>query len=576
MNIPGCKLLEKVGEGATGIVWKAHQISLDRIVAVKVLRPRFAVNPDEVKDFIHEARSAAKLKHPNIIQVYDVAEERGTYYFIMEFVAGPTLAQLIKQRGRIPQKEALKVALHTAQALENAWIKARIIHRDIKPDNIMFDDDGSVKLADLGLAKMADPAKLSAQIEAGALEGTPNYMSPEQASSARSLDYRTDMYSLGATLYHLVTGNVPFGEHGPMDALNRHINGFLPNPRDIDPSVHLCVVNLITRLMMKNPNDRYKDWDEAIKAIKKAASGRLLLVTKPRANAVSTIEPQKTASTSDEKSVEAATPVPPWIRTAVWTLLWAWWIFLAHSLLSPQRADRPDRADMPKTTKKPEIIEQLLEMEQDAPPESVESDAQARTSDIAAEEEDSLATPMEENVEPSAEYDINALKLTVTEHLIAEDFEKALSVIREQDGSGSFKGELASLLEFVADVAKMNSLIESGFNAKIGQEVAVQRNGRTHVIIPRAIAGGRANALVIKKNADAAQTNSVTYTISQMEPSERRLWLGAANNPAKCAMKFILYMQEQDYMSARTFASNAGPLSEAFAKAIEPKLGQTQ
>ena len=149
--INGFELIEKIGQGGMAIVWKARQLSLDRVVAIKVLLPEFASDPDETQSFLKEARAVAKLKHGSIVQVYDVAQESAAHYFVMEYVSGSTLLGALQGNGPMGSKKALAVALDVAAALDYAWNSAQIIHRDIKPENIMIDGDGSVKVADLGL-----------------------------------------------------------------------------------------------------------------------------------------------------------------------------------------------------------------------------------------------------------------------------------------------------------------------------------------------------------------------------------------------------------------------------------------
>jgi len=176
MNIEGFDNLEQIGEGGMAVVWKAHQVSLERDVAIKILKAELSADPEEVADFTREAKAAASLKHPNIIQVYDAAEQEGVYYFVMEYIAGQTAEQVL-ENGPLHWKKVAQIGLAIAEALDYAWNKASLIHRDVKPSNIMFDDDGTIKLADLGLAKRLDTDSLAEQIQIRKLEGTPNYMS---------------------------------------------------------------------------------------------------------------------------------------------------------------------------------------------------------------------------------------------------------------------------------------------------------------------------------------------------------------------------------------------------------------
>jgi len=310
IEIPGYDVIAGIGEGATSVVWKAKQQSLARIVAIKVLKRKYSDNPDDVRDFINEARAVAKLKSPNIIHIYDVGRSGATYYFVMEFVDGETLGQLLRREGKLSRKRSLAIAQAVAAGLEGAWTSGRVIHRDIKPENIMIDGDGGVKIADLGLASIVKPREgRSAATEAlaGTLAGTPNYMSPEQAQNIIDLDCRSDMYSLGALLYHMVTGRIPFDNNNPAVVLESQVSGQLVNPRTLTPSISLGFSQLITRLMMKDPNARFKDWGEAIAEIKKVASGKIIVGAKS-SHAVSTIAVPGEEPIMNLQPVEAPSP----------------------------------------------------------------------------------------------------------------------------------------------------------------------------------------------------------------------------------------------------------------------------
>ncbi|HPN85395.1 MAG TPA: protein kinase, partial [Victivallales bacterium] len=194
---------EKLGEGSIGTVYLAHQASLDRKVALKILSEQYA-NAKGMSAFLSEARSAAKLLHPNLVQCFGVGEENGVCYMAMNYIKGKTLKDKIKSNGKIDVDEALHITQQVAEALHCAWEEARLIHRDVKPENIMIDDDGVVKLTDLGLAMPQ-----TAWHENMEISGSPSYMSPEQFTGEK-LDSRSDIYSLGVSLYQMLCGKLPF------------------------------------------------------------------------------------------------------------------------------------------------------------------------------------------------------------------------------------------------------------------------------------------------------------------------------------------------------------------------------
>src|SRR6266567_7426089 len=200
-------LTKKLGEGGMGTVFKAHQMSMDRDVALKILPRHLAKDTSYVERFYREARASAKLDHPNIVRGIAVGEDRGYHYFAMEYIDGESSDKVLESQGKLQVGDAVKIALDVARALDHAHSKG-LVHRDIKPDNIMITRQGFVKLADLGLAKAADENQGLTQTGSGF--GTPYYMPPEQARNAKYVDNRSDIYALGATLYHLLTGKVPF------------------------------------------------------------------------------------------------------------------------------------------------------------------------------------------------------------------------------------------------------------------------------------------------------------------------------------------------------------------------------
>jgi len=263
------EIIEKIGRGGMGIVYKARQKSMDRIVALKILHERLVNDSAFVDRFIREAQAAGKLSHPNIIHVHDVSKEKGFYYFSMEFVSGSTVTSRLMDKGHLPSNEVLDIVKQVAKALGYAHGN-NLIHRDIKPDNIMITDDGEVKLADLGIARNLKES--SANIEKNTIYGTPLYMSPEQALGME-LDGRTDIYSLGATAFHIATGETPFEAEKAIDVLKKHINDPLPPPDSINPDIPDDICRLIEIMMAKEPEERFQSAVEIVEEIEQIQKG---------------------------------------------------------------------------------------------------------------------------------------------------------------------------------------------------------------------------------------------------------------------------------------------------------------
>jgi serine/threonine-protein kinase len=261
-QIPGYQLLEKLGEGASGIVYKARQLSMDRLVAVKVLHPKYGADPAVLDRLTREARIAARLSHNNIVQAIDVGSAGPLHYFVMELVQGKTIREELVAGKVYKEREAVEIVIQIAQALAHASRRG-LVHRDVKPANIILTAEGIAKLADLGMARTsADDAELRRQ-EQGLTIGTPYYISPEQVRAEDDIDTRSDLYSLGATFYHMVTGRVPF-EGGGEEVFLKHLHQELTPPDHINQELSGGVGEVVEVLMAKEREQRYQTADDAV------------------------------------------------------------------------------------------------------------------------------------------------------------------------------------------------------------------------------------------------------------------------------------------------------------------------
>ncbi len=265
--VGGCRILHKLGGGGMGGVYKAHHIGLDIDVAVKVLHAHLAERePIFIKRFIREARATAKLQHPNIVGVMNVGYENGLHFLVMPYVGGGSAAVLLNKIGRLPVGQVLHVAAQIALALQVAE-ENNIMHRDIKPANILFTERGDVKLADLGLAKNYLDSQDNAITQTGIACGTPLYFSPEQAKGSQELDIRSDIYSLGITMYHLIEGHPPFMAESAYVIFQKHVHEPLPPFKEATPPVPDNVFRLLKKMTAKKPENRYADTHELLDAM---------------------------------------------------------------------------------------------------------------------------------------------------------------------------------------------------------------------------------------------------------------------------------------------------------------------
>ena len=258
-TVLGKVLLKRVlGEGGMGTVYMGRHLTLDIDVAVKVLPPNLAQrNQAFIERFLREARTAAQIHHPNIVQVFDVDFQRGYFFIVMEYVEGETAAERLRRKGRLSEREVVELGLEAAAALEYARRKA-IVHRDVKPENLLISRDGEVKLADLGLAKRVAGDTGSGLTLDGQALGTPAYIAPEQVADARAADHRSDLYALGASLFFLATGRPPFQGPTAFQTMMRHLNEAAPELRAYRAEHSVELNAIVKRLLQKDPRARYQ------------------------------------------------------------------------------------------------------------------------------------------------------------------------------------------------------------------------------------------------------------------------------------------------------------------------------
>jgi len=253
------QIVGELGRGGMGIVYKAQDTVLDRPVAFKVLPDALKDNPEALKNFLREAKSAAKLNHPNIVTVYDAGEQDGRYYIAMEYVDGTTLKEIVRRRGVISPNGVLHVLLQMCEALAFAH-EQKVVHRDVKTANTMWTRDKKAKIMDFGLAKVIEEVRNHTTL----VSGTPYYMSPEQ-TLGKNVDHRTDIYSLGVTLFELATGSLPFHEG---NVPYHHVHTPPPDPREANPKLPDLIAEIITVCMKKNPDERFQNAGEIVTQVK--------------------------------------------------------------------------------------------------------------------------------------------------------------------------------------------------------------------------------------------------------------------------------------------------------------------
>ncbi len=563
MIIPGFDIIAKLKEDAYTASYKAEQLSLHRIVTLKIIKSEYCPSSAELASLVEEGRRIANLKHPNIVQVYDIANSGNIHYLVMEYVKGPTVMQSINADGLINYKSALNIAINCAEAMRFAWDRMHLIHRNLKPDNIILDEDHDVKIDFIGLSTTAEESMPKSGLDV--IEGTPYYMSPEQASGNVQLDFRTDMYSLGATLYHMITGQMPFKDQEPMKAAECQSTDQLKNPREFNPDLPISLIRIMTTLMMKNRRDRYRKWNEAIAEMKKTEKGRII-VAKHDQHAFSTIQTIESKVSSDERSKTSA--LPAWLVPLAWIALLIWWILLANTQLRPFFNLRALRRDTMQTIPAPintTVTQQKTALVYD-------KNLFLR----------SLQSPEPESTKSFSDTDNNLydavnrfgqIKRTIAKALLMERFDNALTAIKQNrnlfTADDNIKAQFKELADFVPRVTELNTAIANSLGKHAGGEVIIHHGNQDRTIIIQAVSGTKLNAIPKKNDGTPDYGNNVTIDVSQLEPLERIRWLDDSDTPVINAMKTILYTRAKDYYLAEKFAAVSGPLADTFTEIIQ-------
>ena len=276
-RVAGYEIIERIGRGGMGQVFRARQLSVNRIVALKVLSAGLARDPDFVRRFSREAQLAGKLDHPNIVRVLNFGEDSRRYFMAMEFVEGRSVAQFIQQEGRLPLERAIEIGIQVARGLQHAHDRG-IVHRDVKPSNILIHIDGLAKVSDLGIAREAGKDGSGTPL----LIGTPAYVAPEQVQT-HTADARSDIYSFGATLFHMLTGRPPFEGATAYEVVSQHISSPPPSLRELRPEIPEGVEAIVHRMMAKRPLERYASCEEVARELEATQRGQKpRTLTEPR------------------------------------------------------------------------------------------------------------------------------------------------------------------------------------------------------------------------------------------------------------------------------------------------------
>lgn len=329
-QIPGYQILKKLGAGAMATVFMAKQLSLDRMVAIKVLPKKYMDNAQFIERFYAEGKAAAQLNHANIVGALDVGQAGDFHYFVMEYVEGHTVYDDIMAKGKYSESEALKIIIQIARALNHSH-NAGFIHRDVKPKNLMITKEGVAKLADMGLARAVSDRE-AAEAEQGKAYGTPYYISPEQIRGEIDVDFRADIYGLGATFYHMVTGQVPFDGENPSAVMHKHLKAELIPPDHINPSLTSGMGEVIETCMARSRDKRYNTTSDLLADLEALERGEPPIQARKKFD-LSTLTALEDGALVDDvhpepQIVEVQTYAPLMETPAFWAAIGGWLAFL--------------------------------------------------------------------------------------------------------------------------------------------------------------------------------------------------------------------------------------------------------
>ncbi len=584
--IHGLQFTALIGQNDTCTTWKATQVSLQREVDVRVLNAQ--IPPDQAEHFIALSRTLSRLTHPGLAQIYDVIAEGGATHVLMEHVEGASLAEMVAGTGRLNPPQALRLALQLAETLDRAWTQEQVVFRSLKPQNLRVNSHGILKISEYGLAIQVKPGHNPLEADHGNVVGTPHYIAPEQATASPAIDFRADMYALGAILYFLLTAKSPFEGLDSYEILKQQVGGQIPHPRNVVGQLPMPVCQFVMRLMMKQPQDRYSQWTEAIRDL------RLLLANRHPAgrlpDAASTVAhysghalPLRDAAPA--RRADSANTADPDRRAqsrggnhfALWLLLMLWFLWLANERLGNPLGLPPE---LVVDIGLPELdwtrLRAAAPGEPPAIASSMPSDAQAATG--ATTPVSQPATPAASAVgtmPPSSDAAVpgspSAPALTA---LLAD----AAALLATGDVAGAL-ARLDALLAASPPVPGIKSIrdalktlpdpldaVGAGLLAQRGKEIVIRYQGRDRRILPRAIIGGELQAEFL---ADGGASRPVAFRLDKLDAVEQLRWLPEPQAPPDHAVACLLALRAGDKERFRAHRGRTGALAPLFA-AVNP------
>ncbi|MEI8243548.1 MAG: serine/threonine-protein kinase [bacterium] len=611
--LPGFQVLDTLRQTSKTLTVKAVQVSLERTVSVTCLRSEQVANPSEVRRFLGIARVCAQIKADGLPQIYDIASHGNQPYIIMEHVEGLTLAELVRQNGPLPVAMSVRVACTIADALNHAWKQSRLVHRNLKPSEIRIDDRGTPKLTDFGRATVILPDGHPVdEEEPGVIVGTPNFLSPEQVQGTTTIDCRADIYALGATLYYMITGHVPFPDCDPETVIQKQLTDQIPHPRTFRPDLPASISGLITRMLMKLPDDRYADWTEAMGDMKLALKSQPLHRRDTPPRGISTVSagvPNTTATPAPElpqlRNVNARTPGPtpaapaampgtaarkeslrrglsPIVRVTLWLLLGIWFVLLGNDRLGNPLALPLPSPLLPLDAwlgTGPAAPAPRAAADNPPPPVAppVTTTVAPATPEPSLQAVPPVATPAPPAKPVVAEKPPEPEKPRLPQTLPPEMVRRLGESLARGDLAGArallaagIPMDPARLAEFrsaLAAIPEPLALAEQTILASRGQEMAVAYLGKDRKIIPRNIANGEIDADFVTADGN----RPVTLKLSKFTADELlKLLPQAPETPAAHAAVCLALLKANRKADIAAHVPDCGVLGPLFEAAATP------
>ena len=579
----GITLLDLIEETSRVYIWSAVQTTLDRSVFLIILKEEPSSDPLATKYFLQIARQIAKTKCDSLASIFDIVSEKNLHYVIMEHVDGSSLDEILRESGPLKYNQVLQVATSIAECLKQLWHNSSIIHRNLKGSTIRFDSRGIAKLMDFSLAIIHEPEFDPEVIDKGHVTGTPPFLSPEQAHGEKQLSTKSDMYALGALLYYISTGKAPFADLDAENILSAHISKDLPPPHKIKPELPVSFSQLLHKLMMKEPEHRYQNWEEVHHDLHCLMDGRKPVCANVDILHLSTIVPDFTEPlkkeneepsfkiktkkrnkylekiqdkhishhhAADEKSRQLRQQLICWGILGFWFIILFW--FRAVIQHNPEKKQKL----LDKGRNIGSVLQQLATKKKDIPAQPAETETSSLPATVLKPVETQTSkTPAQPATPPSMPLP------AVLVNRLAQAFKKGdlvTAIATASDQSIIFAGK-DKLLTTLGSIPQPDTLVSRHLQNNIGHPLVMNFKGKPRKVIPKKVTGGKVKL--------EANNRSINISIASLSAEQKSLWIDTPESMQEYIVLCLLLLQTPNANQALIYARKCGPLEPVIKKA---------